>query len=121
MKILGSYILKLPGEGWNTSTDRYCTKFGIYYNMRTGIIDVIKTEQDNKFGHTIRHRLIYESPDRFVYDFCKRYGKDIRDYTDITELEPGVECLLCCYLFILYERMIDQTIDNMDNDDGGDV
>lgn len=117
MMILGSDMLKLPGEGWNTSTDRYYTKFDIYYNMRTGIIDVIKTKQDNKFGHTIRHRLIYESPVRFVYDFCKRYGKDIRDYTDITELEPGVECLLYCYLSMIYERMIDQIIDNREDHD----
>lgn len=118
MNILGSYILKLPGEGWNTSTDRYYTKFDIYYNMRTDIINVIRTKQDNKFGHTIRHRLIYESPVRFVYDFCKRYGKDIRDYTDITELDPGVECLLYCYLSMIYERMIDSIIDNKsDHDD----
>lgn len=118
MKFIGPYTLLLPGEGWNTYTDRYFTKFEIYFNLRTGIIDVIKTNQNNKFGHTIRHRLIYESPVRFVYDFCKRYGKDIRDYTDITELDPGVECLLYCYLSMIYERMIDQTIDDKcDHDD----
>ena len=121
MKILGKYTLLLPGDGWNTYTDRYFTKFEIYFNLRTGIIDIIETKQDNKFGHTISNLLTYESPVRFVYDFCKLYGMDIRYYTDITELEPGVECLLYCYLFMLYERMIDQTIDNMDNDDGGDV
>lgn len=121
MKFIGPYTLLLPGEGWNTSTDSYCTEFEIYYNMRTGIVDVIETNRDIKLGRTTIDCNTYDSPVRFVYDFCKPRKLDIRDYTDITELEPGVECLLYCYLFILYERMIDQTIDNMDNDDEGDV
>ena len=118
MKIIGTDILKLPGEGWNTSTDRYYTEFNIYYNMRTGIIDVIKTKQDNKLGRTTIDCNTYDSPVRFVYDFCKPRKLDIRDYTDITELEPGVECLLYCYLSMIYNRMIDQIIDNKsDHDD----
>ena len=118
MKFIGPYTLLLPGEGWNTCTNRYFTTFEIYFNMRTGIIDIIETKQDNKFGHTISHGLTYESPVRFVYDFCKLYGMDIRDYTDITELEPGVECLLYCYLSMIYKHMIDQIIDNKgDHDD----
>lgn len=121
MKFIGPYTLLLPGEGWNTCTDRYFTKFEIYFNLRTGIIDVMETKQDNKMGHTIRNCQNYASPVKFISDFCKPRKLDIRDYTDITELDSGVECLLYCYLFILYERMIDQTIDNMDNDDEGDV
>ena len=121
MKILGKYTLLLPGNGWNTNTNRFYIKYDIYFNMRTGIIDIIETKQDNKFGHTIRHVLTYESPVRFVYDFCKPRKLDIRDYTDITELEPGVECLLYCYLFILYERMINLTINDECDHDGGDV
>ena len=116
--ILGPYTLKLPGEGWNTSTDRYYTEFDIYYNMRTGIIDVFKTKRDIKTGRTIIDCYTYDSPVRFVYDFCKPRKLDIRDYTDITELGTGVACLLYCYLFMLYERMIDLTIDDMcDHDD----
>lgn len=118
MKIIGTDILKLPGEGWNTYTDRYFTKFEIYFNLRTGIIDVLETKQDNKMGHTIRNCQNYASPVEFIFDFCKPRKLDVRDYTDITELEPGVECLLYCYLFILYERIIDQTIDDKcDHDD----
>lgn len=121
MKFIGPYTLLLPGEGWNTCTDRYFTTFEIYFNLRTGIIDVLETKQDNKFGHTISHRLTYKSPVRFVYDFCKSYGMDIRDYTDITELEPGVECLLYCYLSMIYNRMINLTKDDKCDHDRGDV
>lgn len=118
MKIIGPYMLKLTGEGWNTSTDRYNTEFDIYFNMRTGIIDVFETKRDIKIGRTIIDCHTYDSPVRFVYDFCKPRKLDIRDYTDITELEPGVMCLLYCYLSMIYERMIDQIIDNKgDHDD----
>ena len=112
MKFIGPYTLLLPGEGWNTCTDRYFTTFKIYFNLRTGIIDVLETKQDNKMGHTIRNCQNYASPVEFIFDFCKPRKLDIRNYTYITELEPGVECLLYCYLSILYERMIDQIIDN---------
>ena len=118
MKFIGPYTLLLPGEGWNTCTDRYFTTFEIYFNLRTGIIDVLETKKDNKIGHTIRNCQNYASPVKFIFDFCKPRKLDIRDYTDITELEHGVECLLYCYLFMLYERMIDLTIDDKcDHDD----
>ena len=121
MKIIGPCTLLLPGEGWNTCTDRYFTTFKIYFNLSTGIIDVLETKQDNKTGDTIRNCQNYASPVKFIFDFCKPRKLDIRDYTDITELEPGVECLLYCYLFMLYERMIDQIIDNKGDHDGDDV
>lgn len=121
MKIVVKDTLLLPGDGWNTNTNQIYTKYDIYFNMRTGIIHVIETKQDNKFGHTIRNCHTYESPAKFIYKFCEPRNMDIRDYTDITELEPGVECLLYCYLFILYERMIDLTIDNKGDHDRGDV
>ena len=118
MKIIEPCILLLPGEGWNTCTDRYFTTFKIYFNLSTGIIDVLETKQDNKTGDTIRNCQNYASPVKFIFDFCKPRKLDIRDYTDITELGPGVECLLYCYLFMLYERMIDLTIDDKcDHDD----
>ena len=121
MKFIGPYTLLLPGEGWNTCTDRYFTTFEIYFNLRTGIIDVLETKKDNKMGHTIRNSQNYASPVEFIFEFCKPRKLDIRDYTDITELEPGVECLLYCYLFILYERMINLTINDECDHDGCDV
>ena len=80
--------------------------------MRNGITELLVSKHSNKPKVDASISLIYASPVSFVYDFCKRYGKDIRDYTDITELEPGVECLLYSYLVMLYERMIDLTIDD---------
>ena len=50
MKFIGPYTLLLPGEGWNTCTDRYFTTFEIYFNLRTGIIDVLETKKDNKMN-----------------------------------------------------------------------
>ena len=118
MKFIGPYTLLLPGNGWNASTDSYCTEFDIYFNMRTGIIDVFETKRDIKIGPPIIDWHTYESPVSFLYYFCKPRKLDIRDYTDITELNPGVERLLYCYLFMLYERMIDLTIDDKcDHDD----
>ena len=118
MKCIGPHTLLLPGEGWNTCTDRYFTTFEIYFNLRTGIIDVLETKKDNKTGDTIRNYQNYASPVKFIFDFCKPRKLDIRDYTDITELEPGVECLLYCYLSMIYKHMIDQIIDNKgDHDD----
>ena len=118
MKFIEPCTLLLPGEGWNTCTDRQFTACKIYGNLSTGIIGVFETKLDIKIGRPIIDGHTYDSPVRFLNDFCIPRKLDIRDYTDITELEPGVECLLYCYLVILYERMIDLTIDEMcDHDD----
>lgn len=121
MKILGKYTLLLPGEGWNTNTDGNYITYNIHFDMRNGITEILISKRSNTPRVNASISLIYESPVRFVYDFCQRYGKDIRDYTDITELEPGVERLLYCYLSMIYKRMIDQIIDNKGDHDGGNV
>lgn len=51
MKIIGPCTLKLPGAGWDILTNRYYITFSICFNMRTGIIDVFETKQDNKGDH----------------------------------------------------------------------
>lgn len=112
MIIIEKYTLLLPGNGWDTTSDKFSTTYDIHFNMRDGLTQVIINKYDKISCAHIETCYTYDSPVRFVYDFCKLCRMDIRDYTDITELEPGVECLLYCYLITLYERMIDLAIDD---------
>ena len=62
MKFIGPYTLLLPGEGWNTCTDRYFTTFEIYFNLRTGIMDswrpskIIKWDIQSAIVRLMRHQ-----------------------------------------------------------------
>ena len=105
MTIIGANTLKLNGNGWDIKTKDYYIYYSIFYNLKTGIIDLYETIQNNKYGDTKYNYTKYASPAEFVAQHCLLCKCDIRAYTDIAELDAGVERLLYCYLVSLQERL----------------
>ena len=105
MTIIGANTLRLNGNGWDIKTKSCFIHYSILYNLNTGIIDLCETIQDNMYGHTKCNYTAYASPAEFVGQYCLLCRYDIRDYTDISELNAGVESLLYCYLVCLQESL----------------
>ena len=105
MTIIDANTLRLNGNGWDIKTKDCYIHYSILYNLKTGIIYLYETIQNNKYGHTKYNYTTYVSPAEFVGQHCLLCKRDIRAYTDISELDAGVESLLYCYLVSLQERL----------------
>lgn len=105
MTVICANILQLNGTGWDFESDEFFTQFSIFYNLKTGFVELREDKQCKTNGQKGGISIFYATPAEFVFDYCLRYKRDIRDYADISELDAGVESLLYCYLVHLQESL----------------